>query len=124
MRTRILGNNGLAVSAIGLGCMGMSYSRGTPPDRAEMVALLRAAVARGVTHFDTAEVYGPLVNEELVGEALEPFRGKVSIATKFGHFPAFVGEPRWSKLDSHPEHISTASIPMCRSKTSPARWAS
>ena len=105
MRTRILGNNGLAVSAIGLGCMGMSYSRGTPPDRAEMVALLRAAVARGVTHFDTAEVYGPLVNEELVGEALEPFRGKVSIATKFGHFPAFVGEPRWSKLDSHPEHI-------------------
>ena len=105
MRTRILGNDGLTVSAIGLGCMGMSYSRGQAPDQAEMIALLHAAVARGVTHFDTAEVYGPFVNEELVGEALAPFRGKVSIATKFGHVPAFPDEPRWSKLDSRPEHI-------------------
>ena len=84
MHKRILGSSGLEVSAIGLGCMGMNYHRGVAPDRNEMIALTRAAVERGVTFFDTAEVYGPFTNESLVGEALEPFKGQVVIATKFG----------------------------------------
>jgi aryl-alcohol dehydrogenase-like predicted oxidoreductase len=108
MKTRRLGNRGLEVSALGLGCMGMSYSRGLPKDKGEMVALIRAAVDRGVNFFDTAEVYGPFVNEELVGEALEPVRDRVIIATKFGEAPAYPGEPRWSRLDSRPEHIRQA----------------
>src|SRR5258708_19731596 len=83
MQKRKLGARNLEVSAIGLGCMGMSWSYGPPKDKQEMIALLHAAVERGVTFFDTAEVYGPLVNEELVGEALPPFRGKVVIATNF-----------------------------------------
>ena len=84
MQKRKLGKSNLEVSAIGLGCMGMSWSYGPPKDKQEMIALLHAAVERGVTFFDTAEVYGPLANEELVGEALAPFRGEVVIATKFG----------------------------------------
>ena len=102
---RKLGSQGLEVSAIGLGCMGMSFSYGPPKDPKQMIALIRAAVERGVTFFDTAEVYGPLVNEELVGEALAPFRGRVVIATKFGWAPARNGEARWSALDSRPEHV-------------------
>jgi aryl-alcohol dehydrogenase-like predicted oxidoreductase len=105
VKTRTLGNSGLEVSALGLGCMGMSFSYTPIPDRNEMIALLRAAVDRGVTFFDTAEVYGPLANEELVGEALAPFRGHVTIATKFGWTPAFEGEARWSRLNSRPAHI-------------------
>src|SRR3954470_17701401 len=85
MQTRTLGHDGITVSAIGLGCMGLNYHRGPAPDRTEMIALVRAAVERGVTFFDTAEVYGPCTNEELVGEALGPFRKTVVIATKFGH---------------------------------------
>ena len=84
MNMRKLGNSKLEVSAIGLGCMGMSFSYGPPKDKQEMISLLRAAVERGVTFFDTAEVYGPFTNEELVGEALAPFREQVVIATKFG----------------------------------------
>jgi len=105
MQTRTLGKSNLDVSALGLGCMGMSYSYGPPADKQEMIRLLRAAVERGVTFFDTAEVYGPFSNEELVGEALAPFRRHVVIATKFGHKPAFADEARWSGLDSRPEHI-------------------
>jgi aryl-alcohol dehydrogenase-like predicted oxidoreductase len=105
MQKRKLGIGNLDVSAIGLGCMGMSYSYPPFPDKQEMIALIRAAVERGVTFFDTAEVYGPFTNEEIVGEALAPFRGQVIIATKFGHTPAFEGEARWSQLDSRPEHI-------------------
>jgi aryl-alcohol dehydrogenase-like predicted oxidoreductase len=108
MKTRTLGKSGLEVSAIGLGCMGMSWSYSPIPDRKAMLALLRAAVDRGVTFFDTAEVYGPLANEELVGEALAPFRGKVVIATKFGWAPGADGETRWSRLNSRPEHIKRA----------------
>src|SRR5436309_4067562 len=100
MQKRKLGNSNLEVSAIGLGCMGMSFGYGPPADRQEMISLIRAAVERGVTFFDTAEAYGPFTNEELVGEALTPFRGQVVIATKFGFdlaaFPA---------LNSRPEHI-------------------
>jgi aryl-alcohol dehydrogenase-like predicted oxidoreductase len=84
MQKRKLGKSNLEVSAIGLGCMGMSFSYGPPKDKQEMTALFKAAVERGITFFDTAEVYGPFLNEELVGEALAPFRGKVVIATKFG----------------------------------------
>lgn len=84
MKQRFLGNSGLQVSAIGLGCMGMSHAYGTPPDKNEMIALLHAAVESGISFFDTAEVYGPFVNEELLGEALHPFRNKIVIATKFG----------------------------------------
>ncbi len=84
MQKRILGNSGLEVSALGLGCMGMSFSYGPPKDKQEMIAFLRTAVERGVTFFDTAEVYGPFTNEELVGEALAPLRDRVVIATKFG----------------------------------------
>ena len=105
MDTRMLGTSGLEVSALGFGCMGMSYGYGPPGDRQEMIALTRSAVERGVTFFDTAEVYGPFVNEELVGEALEPFRGRVVIATKFGFGPDPNGGARWSALDSRPEHI-------------------
>ncbi len=105
MQKRKLGNSNLEVSAIGLGCMGMSFSYGPPADKEEMISLIRAAVDRGVTFFDTAEVYGPFTNEELVGEALAPFRNQVAIATKFGFKPASNGESRWSELDSRPEHI-------------------
>lgn len=104
MQKRTLGR-GLEVSAVGLGCMGMSWSYGPPKDKQEMIALLHAAVDRGITFFDTAEVYGPLVNEELVGEALASFRGKVVIATKFGWAPAPGDSNRWSALNSRPEHI-------------------
>jgi len=100
---RKLGNSGLDVSAIGLGCMGMSFGLGPAADKKEMIALMRKAVEKGVTFFDTAEVYGPFTNEELVGEALEPFRGQVVIATKFGWKPN--AEGKWSDLDSRPEHI-------------------
>src|SRR5512137_2514542 len=105
MQKRKLGNSGLEVSAIGLGCMGMTFSFPPFPEKKDMIALIRAAVERGVTFFDTAEVYGPFANEELVGEALAPFRGQVVIATKFGFKPASSGEARWSELDSRPEHI-------------------
>jgi aryl-alcohol dehydrogenase-like predicted oxidoreductase len=104
MQKRKLGKSNLEVSAIGLGCMGMSYGYGPPADKQEMIALIRSAVERGVTFFDTAEVYGPFTNEELVGEALAPFRGRVAIATKFG----FKLDPHTGKqagLDSRPEHI-------------------
>jgi len=109
MQQRKLGKSGLEVSALGLGCMGMSFSYGPPKDKQEMTALLRAAVERGITFFDTAEVYGPFINEELVGEALAPFRKQVAIATKFGfdlsgsdHRPGAPG------LNSRPEHIKQA----------------
>ena len=105
MQKRILGSSGLEVSALGLGCMGMSHGYGPPADRQEMIALLRAAVERGVTFFDTAEVYGPFTNEELVGEALAPVRDQVVIATKFGFkLDPAIGHG-WSGLDSRPEHI-------------------
>ncbi|MBK9090269.1 MAG: aldo/keto reductase [Holophagales bacterium] len=105
MQKRALGDDGLEVSALGLGCMGMSFSFGPPPDRREMVSLIRTAVERGVTFFDTAEVYGPFVNEELVGEALEPFRGEVVLATKFGFRLDPKGGSPWAGLDSRPEHV-------------------
>ncbi len=105
MQKRKLGRSNLEVSALGLGCMGMSFSYGPPADKQEMIALLRAAVERGITFFDTAEVYGPFSNEELVGEALAPFRGKVVIATKFGFKLDPTGKPGWLGLDSRPEHI-------------------
>jgi len=105
MQNRKLGRSNLEVSALGLGCMGMSWSYGPPKDRQEMISLLRAAVERGVTFFDTAEVYGPLVNEELVGEALAPFSGQVAIATKFGWAPGPSDGDRWTVLNSRPEHI-------------------
>ena len=106
MKKRTLGKEGLDVSAIGLGCMGMSWSYSPVPDRPAMLTLLRAAVDRGVTFFDTAEVYGPHANEALVGEALAPFRGQVVIATKFGWAPGAEDETRWSRLNSRPEHIT------------------
>ncbi len=105
MQKRKLGNSNLEVSALGLGCMGMSFSYGVVHDKQEMIALLRTAVDRGITFFDTAEVYGPFTNEELVGEALAPLRDQVVIATKFGWKPDPNGGPRWSGLDSRPEHI-------------------
>ena len=106
METRILGKiDGLNVSAIGLGCMGMSWAYGPAPDRNEMIELLHAAVDRGVTFFDTAEVYGPFLNEELLGEALFPFRDRVVIATKFGYKLDPNGGPRPVGVDSRPEHI-------------------
>ena len=108
MQKRTLGNSNLEVSALGLGCMGMSFSYPPFPDKQEMISLIRSAVERGVTFFDTAEVYGPFTNEELVGEALAPFRGQMVIATKFGFKPAANGEARWSELDSRPEHIKEA----------------
>jgi len=107
MQKRKLGKSNLEVSAIGLGCMGMSFSYGPPKDKQEMISLLHAAVERGITFFDTAEVYGPFINEELVGEALAPFRKQVVIATKFGF--DLITDPRGMKgspgLDSRPEHI-------------------
>ena len=103
MQKRKLGNSGLEVSALGLGCMGMSFGLGPAPDETEMISLIRKAVERGVTFFDTAEVYGPFTNEELVGKALEPFKGRVAIATKFGWKPN--AEGKWIELDSRPEHI-------------------
>lgn len=105
MQKRRLGNSGLEVSALGLGCMGMSHGFGPPADKGEMISLIRTAVERGVTLFDTAEVYGPFINEELVGEALSPFAGEVTIATKFGFAPDPSGGGRWSGLDSRPAHI-------------------
>jgi len=105
MPKRKLGSCGLEVSALGLGCMGMNFSYGPAADRQQMIALFRSAVEMGVTFFDTAEVYGPFINEELVGEALAPFRDKVVIATKFGFSPDPNGGPRWTGLDSRPEHI-------------------
>jgi aryl-alcohol dehydrogenase-like predicted oxidoreductase len=135
MQKRKLGKSGLEVSALGLGCMGMSFGYGPAKDKKEMISVLQAAVERGITFFDTAEVYGPFINEELVGEALSSIRGQVVIATKFG-FDTSV-DPRGMKggtpvLNSRPEHIkevaeaslrrlrtcsiSTASIRTCRLK--------
>ncbi len=105
MQTRKLGKSGLEVSEIGFGCMGMSFGFGPPKDKQEMIKLLHACVDRGVTFFDTAEVYGPFINEELVGEALAPYRSKVVIATKFGWKANPADGGKWSALDSHPEHI-------------------
>jgi aryl-alcohol dehydrogenase-like predicted oxidoreductase len=105
MQKRKLGNSGLEVSALGLGCMGMTFSFPPFPPKEGMISLIRAAVDRGITFFDTAEVYGPFNNEELVGEALAPVRDQVVIATKFGFKPNSDGTPRWSELDSRPEHI-------------------
>jgi aryl-alcohol dehydrogenase-like predicted oxidoreductase len=105
MQKRKLGKSNLEVSAIGLGCMGMSFSYGPPKDKKEMAALLRAAVERGVNFFDTAEVYGPFTNEELVGEALSPLRDRVVIATKFGFNLNLDGSPGWQGLNSRPERI-------------------
>jgi aryl-alcohol dehydrogenase-like predicted oxidoreductase len=108
MHTRKLGKSGLEVSAMGLGCMGMSFSYGPPKDKQEMIALLRSAVELGITFFDTAEVYGPFTNEELVGEALAPFRGKVLIATKFGFKLDPTRKEAWLGLDSRPARIKEA----------------
>jgi aryl-alcohol dehydrogenase-like predicted oxidoreductase len=105
MQKRKLGNSNLEVSALGLGCMGMSFSYGPPKDKQEMISLLRTAVERGVTFFDTAEVYGPYTNEELVGEALSPVREQVVIATKFGFELHPDRRPGWVGLNSRPEHI-------------------
>ncbi|GFZ97414.1 aldo/keto reductase [Dyella caseinilytica] len=105
MQTRKLGQSGLMVSALGLGCMGMNHHRGPAPDRKEMIKLIRAAVERGVTFFDTAEVYGPFTNEELVGGALEPFRKDIVVATKFGFD---LGPAGSGGLNSHPERIRQA----------------
>jgi aryl-alcohol dehydrogenase-like predicted oxidoreductase len=104
MTTRKLGKNGLEVSSIGLGCMGMSFGYGPPKDKKEMIELIRAAVEKGITFFDTAEVYGPFANEELVGEALAPFKGKVTIATKFG-FKIDLQQMKYVGVDSRPENI-------------------
>jgi len=105
MQKRKLGKSNLEVSAIGLGCMGMSFSYGEVKDKQEMISVLRTAVDRGITFFDTAEVYGPFTNEELVGEALSPIRDRVVIATKFGWKLKPNREPGWLGLDSRPEHI-------------------
>jgi aryl-alcohol dehydrogenase-like predicted oxidoreductase len=117
MQQRKLGNSGLEVSALGLGCMGMSHAYGAPRDRGEMIALMRGAVERGVTFFDTAEVYGPFINEELVGEALAPVREQVTIATKFG-FVIGSDPARGPAFDSRPEHIrAVAEASLKRLKT-------
>lgn len=105
IQKRKLGNSNLEVSAIGLGCMGMSFAYGTVPDKKEMISLLRKAVERGVNFFDTAEVYGPFTNEELLGDALAPIRNQVVIATKFGFELDPNGGPKWIGLNSRPEHI-------------------
>jgi aryl-alcohol dehydrogenase-like predicted oxidoreductase len=116
MQKRTLGS--LEISALGLGCMGMTHAYGQAPDKQAMIQLLRTAVERGVTFFDTAEVYGPFNNEELVGEALAPLRRQVVIATKFGFAPDPNGGPRWSGLDSRPEHIrAVAEASLKRLKT-------
>ena len=110
MKKRKLGKSNLEISAIGLGCMGLSFGLGPAVDKKEGISLIRAAVERGVTFFDTAEVYGPFTNEELVGEALAPLRDQVVIATKFG----WAGNPgdggKWTALDSRPEHIQGCTI--------------
>ena len=117
MKKRKLGND-LEVSALGLGCMGMTFAYGTPPDRQEMISLLRTAVDRGVTFFDTAEVYGPFTNEELLGEALAPVRDQVVIATKFGFQLDPTGAKSWSGVNSRPEHIKeVADASLMRLKT-------
>jgi aryl-alcohol dehydrogenase-like predicted oxidoreductase len=108
MQKRKLGKSNLEVSAIGLGCMGLSFGLGPAVDKKEGISLIRAAVERGVTFFDTAEVYGPSTNEELVGEALAPFRDRVVIATKFGWAPNPQDGGKWTALDSRPEHIKEA----------------
>src|SRR6476660_8379809 len=108
MQKRTLGKSNLEVSAIGLGCMGLSFGLGPAVDSKEGISLIRAAVERGVTFFDTAEVYGPFTNEELVGEALAPFRDHVVIATKFGFAPNPDDGGKWTALDSRPEHIKQA----------------
>ena len=108
MQKRKLGKNNLEVSAIGLGCMGMSFGYGPAGDKQEMISLIRTAVERGVTFFDTAEVYGPFTNEELVGEALAPFRSQVVIATKFGWEANPQDGGKWTALNSRPEHIKQA----------------
>jgi len=105
MQKRRLGKSNLEVSALGFGCMGMSFSYGPPKDKKEMTNLLHAAVDRGITFFDTAEVYGPYANEELVGEALFPYRGRIVIATKFAYELKPDGSPGWVRLNSQPEHI-------------------
>ena len=105
MGKRKLGNSNLEVSSIGLGCMGMSFSYAPAPDKREMISLLHAAIEHGITFFDTAEVYGPFTNEELVGEALANVRDKVVIATKFGFNLNPDGSPGWTGLNSRPEHI-------------------
>src|SRR5256884_24654 len=105
MQKRKLGKSNLEVSALGLGCMGMSFGYGPPADKQEMISVIRAAVDRGVTFFDTAEVYGPFTNEELVGEALAPFRDQVVIATKFGWEANPADGGKWNSLNSRPEHI-------------------
>ncbi|MGA2623291.1 MAG: aldo/keto reductase [Bacteroidota bacterium] len=105
MQKRKLGKSNLEVSALGFGCMGLNFSYGPAPEKSEMMKLLRSAVESGVTFFDTAEVYGPFTNEELVGEALAPFKGQVVIATKFGFKLDPNGGPKWVGLDSRPEHI-------------------
>jgi aryl-alcohol dehydrogenase-like predicted oxidoreductase len=105
MQKRKLGNSNLEVSALGLGCMGMSFSYGPPKDTQEMISVLRGAVDRGITFFDTAEVYGPFTNESLLGEALAPVRDKVIIATKFGFNLNLDGSPGWQGLNSRPERI-------------------
>jgi aryl-alcohol dehydrogenase-like predicted oxidoreductase len=118
MKTRVLGRSGLEVSALGLGCMGMSFGYGPAKERQEMIALLRGAVERGVTFFDTAQVYGPFTNEDLVGEALQPFRDRVVIATKFGF--AFGADGKAQGLDSRPESIrktTEASLQRLRTDT-------
>jgi aryl-alcohol dehydrogenase-like predicted oxidoreductase len=117
MRKRTLGKSNLEVSAMGLGCMGMSFGYGPPKDKQEMIGLIRTAVERGITFFDTAEVYGPFTNEELVGEALAPFRDRVVIATKFGfNFDSETGKQ--AGLDSRPEHIrEVANASLKRLKT-------
>src|SRR6267378_3621950 len=105
MQKRKLGKSNLAVSGLGLGCMGMSFGYGPAADKKEVISLIRSAVERGVTFFDTAEVYGPFTNEELVGEALAPFRDQVVIATKFGWAPNPEDGGKWTALNSRPEHI-------------------
>ena len=120
MQKRKLGRSGLEVSALGLGCMGMSFSYGPPKDKKEMITVLRAAVERGINFFDTAEVYGPYANEELVGEALSPLRDQVVIATKFGFIMHPDGRPGWTGLNSRPEHIkqvAEASLKRLRTDT-------
>jgi predicted oxidoreductase len=138
MQKRKLGNSNLEVSAIGLGCMGMSIGYGPAADKKEMIALIRKAVERGVTFFDTAQVYGPFTNEELLGEALAPFRGQVAIATKFGMKIDTSGQ---QVVDSQPEYIkqsvaadslfslanrrrpSASSSPVSKMRMSPRRFA-
>jgi aryl-alcohol dehydrogenase-like predicted oxidoreductase len=114
MQKRKLGKSNLEVSALGLGCMGMSFSYGPPKDKQEMISLLRTAVERGITFFDTAEVYGPFTNEELVGEALAPFKGKVAIATKFGFKLNPDGSPGFQGLNSTPERIRQVAEDSCK----------